>query len=108
MPKFSGSASLNYSVPLGENIGTIDANVAVSYTSSFFWTPANNFREDRYTLLNANLKWTAASEKFSVSLYGRNLTNVAYNSNGTDNGNGARAVGPAAPRTYGVTLGFKY
>ncbi len=107
-PKLAASFGIDYTRPLAGDAGTITAGAAVAYQSSFFWQPDNNFGQGRYATINANLKWTSQNGRFSVRVWGRNLTDVDYQVNGSDNGDGSRAVAYGAPRTYGVTAGFKY
>jgi iron complex outermembrane receptor protein len=67
-------------------------------------------RHDSYDVVGARASWLAPSESFSLSLWGRNLTEEEYTVN----------VGPAqpnlnqlnfaygAPRTYGVTVDYRF
>jgi iron complex outermembrane receptor protein len=61
----------------------------------------------RYEVLSARAEWTDPSDRFSVAVYGDNLTNsryltaVQYNSFGL-------GANWSAPTTYGIELGVKF
>ncbi|HKT77822.1 MAG TPA: hypothetical protein VJQ78_13895, partial [Sphingobium sp.] len=60
------------------------------------------------TLIGVNERWTSNDGNTNVTLWVQNLTNKKWNSSTallTPNGNIGR---PAAPRTYGITVGQKF
>jgi iron complex outermembrane receptor protein len=72
-----------------------------------------------YTLLDASLTWTSASDRFRVQLAGRNLTDEEYKIGGYDFYTGQTAgtqalfgntvnsfYGP--PRTYSLSLSYRF
>jgi iron complex outermembrane recepter protein len=112
-PKASGNVMLQYSlsVPGG---GTVSPVVDYSY-QSLRWT--DNPRRPGidaipgYGLLNVSIPWIDASERLRVSLWGRNMTNKHYFMNTIGNYSvnaGAADSYHAAPRTYGITVGYTY
>lgn len=61
------------------------------------------------------MKWTGPNENVSVTVWGQNLTNTAVANvlgmqltSQAAPYNALARVSYAPPRTYGVTLGFKY
>ncbi|SCW66640.1 iron complex outermembrane recepter protein [Sphingobium faniae] len=103
-PKFTGSTSINYTVPT--DIGEFSANANMSFTGKFFWTPDNRLAQQDYGLLNATLQWTSRSERFSARIWGKNLTKKQYVTSGVESTAGDLLI-YGAPRTYGLTLGMK-
>jgi iron complex outermembrane recepter protein len=76
------------------------------YTSKFYWDPANRLAQPAYHLLNASLTWTAPSTHYDVQLFAKNVNSkyyAVYAAEGTSD-----TYLPGAPRTYGLTVGFRY
>ncbi|MBC2664020.1 TonB-dependent receptor [Novosphingobium flavum] len=108
-PRHEWSVAGDYTVDLG--VGKLVAaadyrwvGVKASGTAPLIaYTPS-------YGLLGANISFTPAKGNWSLSVYGKNLTKkyyyVAYST--TANGIGLATVTPGAPRTFGVTLGYKF
>jgi iron complex outermembrane receptor protein len=104
-PKFTGTASLRYETPVGNN-GKVDASLDYYYNSGFSWTVDNNYREDAYNLVNAQIGWSPDG-RFRISAFGKNLTNALY-AMGVSVTGLATAAAYARPRTYGVAASFKF
>ncbi|MCB2062868.1 MAG: TonB-dependent receptor [Novosphingobium sp.] len=66
------------------------------------------FVQKGYTLINGSITWTDPSDTVYVRVWGNNLTDKRYrlHYNGTANA-GSYAV-MAEPRTFGVSVGFKF
>lgn len=101
-PELEYTIGGTYDFPFTAGVLTFDANW--NYTDELYTDLLNRERSDRKALeiLNASLQWTA--DRYSVTLWGRNLTdnverlNVAMVSNVWAFANGTQ------PKTYGVTL----
>jgi len=81
-----------------------------SFNARRYFTPENTLVESQgpYVLLNASLVISAPDDRFSVSLWGRNLTDREYVT-GTASFAAARVAGrTGTPRTYGLRLGYKF
>jgi iron complex outermembrane recepter protein len=100
-----GTLSARYEVPVGE--GRLQFVGSAAYHDGFFFDVQNIAEQPSYTLLDANVTWTAPSGKYDVTLWGKNLGseeyfsqqqlyNLVYN----------YAVQP--PRTYGLTFGYYF
>jgi iron complex outermembrane receptor protein len=64
-------------------------------------------RQGSFWLLNASITWTDPSDSFYVRLWGNNLTDKLYRVHYNPTTSGTYSpVGE--PRTYGVTLGYKF
>ena len=60
-------------------------------------------------LVNGRIVYYGADDRWSLSVYGKNLTNKGYFDNVlTVQALIGQVAYNAAPRTYGVELGFKY
>jgi iron complex outermembrane receptor protein len=105
-PEFTGNVSANYRHAL--TVGAIEANVNVAYNSGFFWTQDNRVKQDAYTLVNGRISWSPrADDRLKLSLWGRNLTDVAYEIYGNEAASGDN-VAYGRPRTVGVEIGYKF
>lgn len=81
-PDWTASLRLAYDTPftIANNQGNMLINVMASYRgdSSQFEAPSAYLDQDAFTLLDASLRWEAASGKWGVSLQGKNLTDERY------------------------------
>ena len=77
-PKWSGGASISWTLPVGPG----EANVFLqdNYTSSKYTYYDNhpNNRVGAINLVNATIKWTPDSERWSAAVYARNLLDRRY------------------------------
>lgn len=104
-PKFTGNISATYTLPTEAGDFALTGNLY--HNSGFVWEADNRLKQSAYTLLNATLSWTSIDGKYDVSLWGKNLTKEYYYT--YQSAGGARDSGaPAAPRTYGITIGLHY
>jgi iron complex outermembrane receptor protein len=99
-PKFNGNVALDYSVLT--DMGSIAFNMTYYYNSGFYFTPDNNFRQERYGLLNTQVYWKTSDDRFGLRLWARNLLDKKHLNNISPSTLSTFAV-PAEPRTYGIT-----
>ena len=104
-PKLTLNAGGNYHVDTSIGSLALDANYFRS--SRYFSNPDNVGFQKAYGILNASVSWTDKSEHLSVKLFGKNLTKTIYATSLVEAGQGLIDA-LNAPRTYGVTLGYKY
>jgi iron complex outermembrane receptor protein len=108
--KWTASVRTDYNIPLGDK-GDVTLAMDMNYRSSANYSSVIQIQvgqQKSYALLNGSITYTAANEKYKISVYGRNLTDKYYINTG-DNANGVYAwhiVG--APRTFGVRLSVEY
>jgi iron complex outermembrane receptor protein len=81
-PKWTGSLDATYSLELGTH-GTLTTTGTVAYRSftQLYDTPSV-IDQSGYTLVDANIIWTAPSGAWSLSLKGANLTDERYRTGG--------------------------
>ncbi len=77
-PKWTTSATVDYTVPM--RAGRVNANATLSYRSSSqqFEQPIPGLDQKGFALLDANVVWTSANERWTVGLHGKNLTDTRY------------------------------
>jgi len=91
-------------------MGEIQATVDYSHRGSFFWDQANGpeLKQRGYGLLDARLRWSP-NERYSVSIWGKNLTNEQFAAFASSLSGAPGFIYIAGtPRTYGVTVGFDF
>lgn len=104
-PKFTGNLGVQYQTPLPA--GSLRLNGDYYYTSKFYFDPANQNGQDGYGLLNLAAAWIDPSEAWTLSVYGKNVTNQVYRAQVLP---GAFAIQQTygEPATYGVSVTYKY
>ena len=108
-PKWTGSLELAYTTELGNSLGSLTTSGTVAYRSftQLYDTPSV-IDQGGYTIVDANIIWTAPSGAWSLSLKGANLTDEryrigGYNLNGALYGNSVVGF-YGAPRTFLSTI----
>jgi iron complex outermembrane receptor protein len=104
-PEFTGNLGASYGLDVARGRLTLSGNLY--YSSSFYFDPSEQFRQDGYALLALRAEWKDASERFSVALFGDNVTNKRYRTQVLFNTVGIGSVW-SPPATYGVALGVKF
>lgn len=105
-PDLTGSLAASYRIPTA--IGAIDLNASYYYNDGYCQEIDNRLETDSYELVNASIVWTNHAENLSAQLWGRNLTDEFYFVQALGTANLSDLGTAAAPRTYGVTLSYKY
>ena len=124
-PEWSGTVALNWTGDLGGNMSW-GLNTNVSFVSDQFVGTVNDnnpqSRADGYALLGARLTLYGPDERWSVAVFGSNLTDTHYRplsvyqplgaalglNNGVFPGSTANRVMANEPRTIGVAGTFKF
>jgi iron complex outermembrane receptor protein len=111
-PRWKFSLAGQVEQPVGD-AGRVTARAEYHWQSKIYFTVFNidAASQDSYGLLRASLGFTSADDRWSVRLFGDNLTGETYFTNQILTGTvyGAEFVGPlGAPRTYGVDLRFNF
>lgn len=81
------------------------------YQDDIFFTPFNRpeLRQEGFTKINANIRFTTPDEKWILNLWGKNLTDeTVYIGSFILNGSLSNLDMLAPPRTFGVTVGCSY
>lgn len=107
-PSFTGNITADYGIPFSR--GRIDFDLNYHYNGLFYPEPDNVLRQPGYGLVNAKVDWTLPNGRTELGLWGRNLTNKDYYSWMLGQGNpGGASMGTLGdPRTYGVSIRYKF
>lgn len=105
-PDFVGNLSADYAFDLAG--GGANLNLTYQYNSGYFTEPDNIISQKSFSLLNASLRWKAPGDHYSISIWGKNLTDAKVIQNELTLGFGPHYSSYLAPRTYGVTVGFQF
>lgn len=104
--EFTGTLAIDYRH--SSDIGAIDANLTTNYNGDYFFTADNFPRQDDYVMINASLKWTLPNDRWSITVFGRNLADERVITTVTEQAIGYPAIYGSAPRTYGVALDLRF
>jgi len=104
-PKFSGTVSARYSTELAG--GELVTSANLYHTSRFFFDAANDFAENGYQVLSARVQWTDPSERYTLAVFGDNITDARYYNQITI-GTAAAGTTWGEPATYGVSLRINF
>lgn len=109
-PKWTGFVNANYHIPLGSDDGGIDLSADVSYKSTFALNPNPTpiTIQKSYALVNGSITYTTPDDKYSISLFGTNLTNKYYKIAGETGNNFFIWETVGRPRSYGVKMSAKF
>ena len=95
----------DYKVQLG--VGTFALSATYFRTSSYFSNPDNVAFQPAYDLVTASLSWTDNTDHLSIKVWAKNIGNTIYTT-GLAEASYGEVKSFGAPRTYGVTLGYKF
>jgi iron complex outermembrane receptor protein len=104
-PDFTANAGASYGLDLGGGRLTLSGNLY--YSSSFYFDPSEQFKQKPYEVLALRAQWVDPSERYTVAVFGDNVTGKRYRSQVLFNTLGIGSVW-AQPTTYGVSLGAKF
>jgi iron complex outermembrane receptor protein len=101
-----------YKVPLGER-GELTLHGDANWQDKVYFTEFNNSDAEQAarTILNANIRWTAPGGRWTVDVWGKNLTDrfvLANNILAAPLFADVRVGSLLPPRTFGVTVGYTY
>ncbi len=107
-PDITAQFGLAYEFDLGE-AGTITPEVQTLYSGSYLLSRAfPNYLQKAYTKTELRLTYRSADARLSVQAFVENLENEATIGRVTVASGGGFSGSYAAPRTYGIKLGYKY
>ena len=95
--------ALGHEWVLDNNAGAVNSTLTYYYNDGHPWEADNRVREDSYSLVNAKIGYTNPTGRYTVEIWGKNLTEEEYSSYATSSLL-QDATTPSVPRTYGVSL----
>lgn len=107
-PDISAQFGLAYEFDLGEN-GSITPEVQTLFSGDYLLSRAfPNYLQGSYTKTELRLTYRSADQRLSLQAFVDNLENVATIGRVTVASGGGFSGSYAAPRTFGIKLGYKY
>lgn len=109
-PRWTVAAGAQVAIPLGD-AGMLRVRGDVTDYSRIYNDLSNHpyLTEDGYTLVNARITWTDPEERFSIALFGTNLTDALYIQSGNfSNGFGLAEVSYGRPREWGLSASVRF
>jgi len=106
---WSLGATFDFQLPGTDWLGS--ANVSAAYKDRVYFSQFNHeaLSQEAVTTVNAYVNFVSADERWSVNLWGKNLTDeTIYMGTFILNSSRTNAGFLAPPRTYGVTLGYNF
>ncbi len=104
-PKFAGSITASYTIPLGEESSVKVAGI-ISYNDGYFFEVDNRLRQPDFVLMNGTIEYRY-NERYSIEFFMNNITDKKYYVTQLGSGLGDHGeLNP--PRTYGVNLKFDF
>ena len=104
-PAVTANLGASYTTDLAGGQFVLSGNAY--YTSSFYMDPEQQFKQGGYTLLSARGEWTDPSDRYSVAVFGDNISGKRYQSQILFTTVGVGSVW-SPPATYGVQFGIKF
>ena len=110
-PSLTFNGGFDFTV-MDSDTGKLSLHGDVSYASSQYFEVLNvpRLQQGAYALLSAHIDYESADGRWNASLWGKNLGNEFYFTSRVDllAGFGFDYNHIGAPRTYGVTVGYKF
>jgi iron complex outermembrane recepter protein len=75
-PDLTANAGARYAFDVGG--GTLALAGNLYYTSKFYFDSSNVYSQKAYTLLGLRAEWTNPTERYTLALYGENVTDTEY------------------------------
>jgi iron complex outermembrane receptor protein len=104
-PRVTFNVGADYTVRVGES--SVKASVNYYYNDGFFWDASDRLKQKSYDILNGQLAYIDPSGKWEAKVWARNLLNSEYYTF-VSSGNSGDTGSPGEPRTYGVTISYKF
>lgn len=105
-PSFTGNIGVSYTIP--SDIGEFTFAANSYYNSGYYAEVDNRLKVDDYVLVNGSVTWKNPGENLSVRLWAKNITKTYYYAFLQANSGSADLAAGNEPRTYGITLGYKF
>jgi iron complex outermembrane receptor protein len=109
-PKITAYLGANYKTVIGEDNGSLTFDADVNYTSGAYTNPLPSpvAFQSKYALVNGSITYTTPDDLYSLSLFGRNLTNKYYKTVGETATNLFMWDNVGRPRSYGIRATAKF
>lgn len=107
-PPFTSTLSVIYTIPTAA--GDFDLSANWQHGGNYFADPDNLVfaRQPITDMVNSSIRWTSSNGHYNVKLWANNLLGEKSYSYVSTQGASGTKYSPAAPRTYGVSLGVTF
>src|SRR5262249_28564784 len=75
-PDWTANLGVSYDTPLGGGALTLSGNYY--YSSSFYFDPSQQFKQDAYNVVALRAQWVDPSQRYTFAIYGDNVTDEDY------------------------------
>ena len=108
-PNYTFNVAVEYAIPMPGG-STLTPRLSYAYEDDVFYTEQNDPRagHDGYETLDALLTYRTPNENFSISVFGRNLTDDRVYTHVIPIGTAGIASGVNQPRTFGVSFDLDF
>jgi iron complex outermembrane receptor protein len=112
VPHETGSVAFAYELPVGADSAKMSFRVALDYMGPWITegpirpTLIGRYRAKR--LMDASIGYSSADGDWSVNVFGKNLLDDQYFETAVPFSDTSGVGWPGAPRSYGVTLSYRY
>ena len=104
-PDFTATLQASYTADLAG--GKLALSPNLYYTSKYYWDVAQQIPAPSYAVLGLRMAWTDPSDRYTVALVGKNLTDKAYQALVALSARGVQTIW-AAPRTVEATVRVRF
>ena len=101
------TANLGASYGLDAAGGRLTLSGNLYYTSSFYFDPSEQFKQDGYEIVSLRAQWVDPSKRYTIAVFGDNITDKRFRTQVLFNTLGIGGTWNA-PVTYGVSLSAKF
>ena len=106
-PKFKFNFGVSHEFSLG-SAGSLELSANFAYNSGFFAEPDNIVQQQAFATVDLSVEWRAGRRGPSVRLWAINLTDADYYSALATVQTAGVLHHPAAPRRFGVSMGYVF
>lgn len=114
-PEFSGNISIDWEL-INIDAGYLSWNVNANYQGLQWYSAYNDdggyehIKQDAYALVNSRLTWRGHMDDYSISIWGKNLTQEEYDAYAINlqAGFGFDYFQPGAPMTFGMEVSYQF
>lgn len=104
-PEFTANLGASYTTSLAEGWLTISGTLY--HTSDFYFDSSEQFEQDGYELLSLRAEWTDPSDRYTVAVFGDNLTDEEYRTQVLPQQMGALSMW-GTPATVGISFNARF
>jgi len=105
-PEWTANLGASYDInDVAGGVATLSGNLY--YTSEFFFDANEQFKQDAYSVLSLRAQWVDPSNRYTLAVFGDNVTDEDYQTQVLFNTLGIGSVW-AQPSTYGVSVSARF